>query len=192
MFPCRLCRSLAMERPTESPHGPSCWQLVSARAASLSLPSMQWLPSSPCENCNKLSKSLPFLKNQQWEISEQPVPCYSLNDGKCQILWAQDLAHHTKGQTAFLLCNNAYKYQWMWQILRRSWGCIQAEMTLLSQSLNCISVCVLQVFPDVLHVCELGLRSADAAENSKLETSLQVLPLVSSAATKEWKSGFLK
>lgn len=41
-------------------------------------------------------------------------------------------------------------------------------------------VCVLQVFPDVLHVCELGLCSADTAEDSKLEASLQVLPLVSS------------
>lgn len=40
-------------------------------------------------------------------------------------------------------------------------------------------MCILQVFPHVLHVCELGLCSSDAAENSKLEASFQVLPLVS-------------
>lgn len=79
------CRSLAMERPTENPHGPSCWQLLSARPAS-SLPHwMQWLPSSPCENWNKLFILLPFFKNQQWEISEQPVPCYSLNDANAKF-----------------------------------------------------------------------------------------------------------
>lgn len=39
-------------------------------------------------------------------------------------------------------------------------------------------MCVLQVFPDVLHVCELGLCPSDAAQNTKLETSFQVLPLV--------------
>lgn len=42
-----------------------------------------------------------------------------------------------------------------------------------------LSLCLLQVLPDVLHVCEPGLRPADAAEDSELETSLQVLPLVS-------------
>lgn len=44
---------------------------------------------------------------------------------KGQILWAQDLAHHTKGQAAFLLW---YKYQWMWQILRQRFPQTAAAM----------------------------------------------------------------
>lgn len=36
----------------------------------------------------------------------------------------------------------------------------------------------LQVFPHVLLVCQLGLRSSDPAENAQLETTLQTLPLV--------------
>lgn len=43
-------------------------------------------------------------------------------------------------------------------------------------------VCVLQVLPDVLHVCEPGLCPSNAAEDSQLETPLQVLPLVSASA----------
>lgn len=35
-----------------------------------------------------------------------------------------------------------------------------------------------QVFLDVLHVREPGLCSADASENTKLEATLQILPLV--------------
>lgn len=103
IFLCRPRRSLATERPTENPHGPSCWQLLSARAASSLLPSMQWLPSSPCENWNKFSNWLPSFKNQQWEISEQPVPCDSLNDANAKFYGLRILAHHTKGQAAFLL-----------------------------------------------------------------------------------------
>lgn len=36
----------------------------------------------------------------------------------------------------------------------------------------------LQVLPDVLHVCELGLRGADAVEDAQLEATLSLLPLV--------------
>lgn len=54
MFLCCSHRSLATGRPTENPHGLSCWQPVSARAASSLLRLMQWLPSSPCENWHKL------------------------------------------------------------------------------------------------------------------------------------------
>lgn len=35
-----------------------------------------------------------------------------------------------------------------------------------------------QVLPDVLHVCELGLRGADTAEDTQLEATLSILPLV--------------
>lgn len=36
-----------------------------------------------------------------------------------------------------------------------------------------------QVFPHVLLVCQPGLRSADPAADAKLETTLQILSLVS-------------
>lgn len=36
----------------------------------------------------------------------------------------------------------------------------------------------MQVLPDVLHVCELGLCGADAAEDAQLEAALSILPLV--------------
>lgn len=35
-----------------------------------------------------------------------------------------------------------------------------------------------QVLPHVLHVCELGLCGADAAEDTELEATLSILPLV--------------
>lgn len=35
-----------------------------------------------------------------------------------------------------------------------------------------------QVFPDVLHVRELGLCSSDAPQDTKLEATVQILPLV--------------
>lgn len=76
-------RSLAMERPTENPHGRSCWQLVSVRVASSLLLSMQWLPSSPCENRNKLSNLLPFSRINRGGF--QTVPCYSLNDANAKF-----------------------------------------------------------------------------------------------------------
>lgn len=38
---------------------------------------------------------------------------------------------------------------------------------------------VFQVFPHVLHVCEFGVRRPNSAQNAQLETTIQVLPLVS-------------
>ena len=35
-----------------------------------------------------------------------------------------------------------------------------------------------QVFPNVLWVCELGLCPADIGKDTKLETKVQILPLV--------------
>lgn len=42
----------------------------------------------------------------------------------------------------------------------------------------------MQVFPHVLHVCELGLCCTDPASDPELETPLQILPLVCIAYTK--------
>lgn len=47
----------------------------------------------------------------------------------------------------------------------------------------CLCLCASQVFPHVLHVRQLGLRLADAAEDPQLEAPLQVLPLVSAGAS---------
>lgn len=38
---------------------------------------------------------------------------------------------------------------------------------------------LLQVFPHVLHVCEFGLCRSNSTQNAQLETTIQVLPLVS-------------
>lgn len=38
---------------------------------------------------------------------------------------------------------------------------------------------LLQVFPHVLHVCEFGLCCSNSTQNAQLETTIQVLPLVS-------------
>ena len=38
---------------------------------------------------------------------------------------------------------------------------------------------VIQVLPDVLWVCEYGVCSTDTRQDTKLETQVQVLPLVS-------------
>ena len=51
----------------------------------------------------------------------------------------------------------------------------------------CVRTCVclnalLQVFPDVLRFCQHGLCSTNTAAYAKLETALQVLPLVSAAS----------
>lgn len=67
-------------------------------------------------------------------------------------------------------------------------GCVAIKVECMSVCV-CLSVCVLQVFPDVLHVRELGLRSSDAAEDTELETPFQVLPLVSSGVTGSKKKG---
>lgn len=41
-----------------------------------------------------------------------------------------------------------------------------------------LGISALQVLPDVLHVCELGLCGADTAEDAQLEATLSILPLV--------------
>ncbi len=92
------------------------------------------------------SNLLPFSKTHQREISEQSVPCYSVNMPN----------YIGSGFSSSQGCD-----------------CDWVHNTVICHSLNfCVSWCVLQVFPDVLHVCELGLCSADAAENSELETPL--------------------
>lgn len=74
------CRFSATGRPTENPRGPSCWQLVSARAGSSLPPWMQWLPSSPCEDWNKVSDLLPFIKTNSGRFQSRQCPCYFLNN----------------------------------------------------------------------------------------------------------------
>lgn len=65
-------RSSATERPTENPHGPSCWQPVSVKAASWSPRWTRWLQSSPCETRRLSPEFTAILKNTALGILSSP------------------------------------------------------------------------------------------------------------------------